>query len=108
MPDILNKIVECDHLAQEIVLSAKQQQKQQIDEMQENIREMRKTELAKAYAEIAAMSDVSKKSFRKASEQMDDEYAAKCAALDEKYSANKDEWLKEMFDRIVDVQGNEN
>ena len=39
---------------------------------------------------------------------MDDEYAAKCAALDEKYSANKDEWLKEMFDRIVDVQGNEN
>ena len=108
MPDILNKIVECDHLAQEIVLSAKQQQKRRMGAMQENIREVRKTERAKAYAEIAATSDVSKKSFRKASEQMDEEYAATCAALDEKYSANKDEWLKEMFDRIVDVQGNEN
>ena len=60
MPDILNKIVECENLAKEIVVSAKQQQEHDLDEMQSKISEMRKTELAKANDEILTESSKKK------------------------------------------------
>lgn len=101
MPDILNKIVECENLAKEIVVSAKQQQEHDLDEMQSKISEMRKTELAKAYDEISASTDVTKKAFKDASADIDGRFEKKAETLDETYRENKEKWLNEMFDRVV-------
>ena len=103
MPDILNKIVECDNLAKEIELSAKEKQKKELDEMQSGIREMRKTELAKAYAEISASTEVTKKTFKNATSDLDGKFEKKTETLDRAYSENKEKWLNEMFDRIVNL-----
>ena len=101
MPDILNKIVECENLAKEIVVSAKQQQEQDLDEMQSKIREMRKTELAKAYDEISSSTDITKRAFKDASAEIDGKFGKKVETLDERYRENKEKWLNEMFDRVV-------
>lgn len=101
MSDILNKIVECENLAKEIVVSAKQQQEHDLDEMQSKIREMRKTELAKAYGEIATSTDITKKAFKVESSDIDGRFEKKTETLDKTYRENKDRWLNEMFDRVV-------
>lgn len=101
MPDILNKIVECENLAKEIEVASKQQQQHDLDEMQSKISEMRKTELAKAYDEISASTDVTKKAFKDASADIDGRFEKKAETLDETYRENKEKWLNEMFDRIV-------
>lgn len=101
MPDILNKIVECENLAKEIEVAAKQQQQHDLDEMQSKIREMRKAELAKAYDEISASTDVTKKAFKDASADIDGKFEKKAETLDETYRENKEKWLNEMFDRVV-------
>lgn len=103
MPDILNKIVECENLAKEIEIAAKQQQQHDMDEMQSKIREMRKTELAKAYDEISASTDVTKKAFKDASADIDGKFGKKAETLDETYRENKEKWLNEMFDRVVEL-----
>ena len=101
MPDILNKIVECENLAKEIEVAAKQQQQHDLDEMQSKIREMIKTDLAKAYDEISASTDVTKKAFKDASADIDGKFEKKAETLDETYRDNKEKWLNEMFDRVV-------
>ena len=101
MPDILNKIIECENLAKEIEVAANQQQQHDLDEMQSKIREMRKTELAKAYDEISASTDVTKKAFKDASADIDGKFEKKAETLDETYRENKEKWLNEMFDRVV-------
>ena len=101
MPDILNKIVECENLAKEIEVASKQQQQHDLDEMQSKISEMRKTELTKAYDEISASTDVTKKAFKDASADIDGRFEKKAETLDETYRENKEKWLNEMFDRVV-------
>lgn len=101
MPDILNKIVECENLVKEIEVASKQQQQHDLDEMQSKISEMRKTELAKAYDEISASTDVTKKAFKDASADIDGRFEKKAETLDETYRENKEKWLNEMFDRVV-------
>ena len=100
MEDILKEIIEADKQARSKV-EAKKSEKLHLDE---TLKTLQQSQSKKALDEVNEQLAVLKKQlddeYETLNQQMQERLKEECSLLKEKYEANKENWLKTMFDVV--------
>ena len=103
METLINKIVECEKQAQDIIKDSKLMKQNLENDIKKEIEEIKKKEFDYADKIIGEFKDKEAAKLKKALDEAEYNHKKQIDTLNKKFTDNKEKWINEIFNRIIKI-----